>query len=70
MSKAGRSLKVGDEALTDFNRGWTLVRIIERIDGTKSQSGIQFRVDPPLRGRDKATLYDADWFEPLPEFLL
>ena len=71
MSKAGRNLKEGDEALTDFNgRGMTLVRIVARIEGTSSQSRICYRVSPPLKGGDARTQYDADWFEPCPPDLL
>lgn len=73
MSIVGRNLKAGDEALTDFNgRGMTLVRIVERVEGVVSQSRICYRVDPPLKGGNSMTLYDADWFEPVPEkyFLL
>ena len=71
MSKAGRALKAGDEALTDFNgRGLTLVRITERIEGTRSQSGILYRVAPSLKAGDEMTLYDADWFDPAPAKLL
>ena len=71
MSAAGRKLKAGDEALTDFNgRGLTLVRIVERIEGVNSQSRICFRVSPPLRGGDARSMYDADWFEPCPRDLL
>ena len=71
MSKAGRKLKAGDEALTDFNgRGLTLVKIIERVEGLQSQSRICYRVAPPLKGGDALTLYDADWFDPAPAALL
>lgn len=72
MSQAGRLLQEGDEALTDFNgHGLTLVRIVERIEGTTSQSRICYRVDPPLKGGNRLTQYDADWFEPAPKnFLL
>lgn len=71
MSKAGRQLKAGDEALTDFNgRGMTLVRIVERFDGMRSQSGILFSVSPALKGGREDSLYDADWFEPAPANLL
>ena len=71
MSAAGRKLREGDEALTDFNgRGMTLVRIVERIENAASQSRICFRVDPPLKGGDRLTQYDADWFEPAPATLL
>lgn len=67
MSIAGRKLEAGDEALTDFNgRGLTLVMIVERIEGTRCQSGICYRVAPPLNGGTTSTLYDADWFEPAP----
>jgi hypothetical protein len=64
VSRAGRKLQVGDEAYTDYKKGWTWVRIIERIENTKSQSGICFRVDPPLEPNDPKARYDADWFEP------
>lgn len=67
MSRAGRTLQVGDEAFTDFKKGWTWVRITERIEGTRSQSGICFRTDPPLEPYDKTVLLDADWFEPAPK---
>lgn len=70
MSKAGRSLQVGDEAVTDYNPGITVVRIVDRIEGTKSQSGICFRVVPPLEKYDPRAQYDADWFEPAPRNLL
>lgn len=70
MSKAGRSLQIGDEACTDYKRGITVVRIVDRIEGTKSQSGICFRVDPPLEQYDPKAMYDADWFEPAPKDLL
>lgn len=65
MSKAGRDLKAGDDALTDFNGcGLTLVRITERIEGARSQSGILYRVAPSLKAGDAMTQYDADWFDP------
>ncbi len=71
MSMAGRQLKPGDEALTDFNgRGMTLVRIIDRVEGLQSQSRICYRVAPSLKGGDGSTLYDAAWFEPAPARLL
>lgn len=64
----GRELQAGDYALTDFNgKGLTRVRIVQRggrRDYGHSQSGILFRVDPPLKGGDSMTWYDADWFEP------
>jgi len=68
----GRNLQAGDEALTDFNGPGPLVRvrIVERDDKRlhgHSQSGIMFRVTPPiLRNGNGASWYDADWFEPVP----
>jgi hypothetical protein len=71
MSKTGRQLQVGDDALTDFNgRGITLVRITERHENTRSQSGICFCVNPMLKGGHAYSLYDADWFEPAPKDML
>ena len=68
--KEGRLLKVGDKALTDFNgKGMTVVTITSRHEGTRSQSGICYKVDPPLKGGSEESLYDADWFQPLPEGL-
>ena len=65
MSKEGRKLNAGDKAVTDFNGGGlTLVTITERIDDTRSQSGICYRVSPPLKGGDERSQYDADWFDP------
>jgi len=46
------------------------VRIVERVEGSASQSRICYRVAPPLKGGDASTLYDADWFEPAPASLL
>ena len=68
MSKAGRKLQVGDEALTDFNGpgGLTLVKIVERFTNTKSQSGVCFRVRPLLKNCDELSRFDADWFMPAP----
>jgi hypothetical protein len=71
MTTSGRSLQPGDEALTDFNgHGLTLVIIAARRDGTRTQSGICYRVRPPLKGGDSSTWYDADWFDPAPVDLL
>ena len=70
MSKAGRKLQVGDEAITDFRPGLTLVRITARFDGTKSHSGTQFRVSPTLVMNDPDAKFDADWFDPAPKDLL
>lgn len=61
----GRTLQPGENAMTDFNgKGFTKVTIIERKSPASSQSGILFRVEPPLKGGDRETWYDADWFEP------
>lgn len=65
-----RSLKIGDKAKTMYNEGRfpTVVTITGRCaDGTQgcSQSGVLYRVDPPLRGGNSNTWYDADWFLPL-----
>ena len=67
MSKAGRKLQVGDEALTDFNGpgGLTLVKIVERFAEANSQSRICFRVWPLLKNCDERSKLDADWFEPV-----
>lgn len=65
MSKLGRKLKVGDEATTDYGKGLTLVVITKRIEKSGSQSGICYCVKPSLRGGEKWSTYDADWFEPV-----
>lgn len=71
MSKAGRMLKPGDDAVTDYNgKGMTLVRIVDRLENTASQSRICFRVTPTLKNGTSESLYDADWFEPAPRDLL
>ena len=67
MSKDGRLLQIGDSAKTDYNGSWSAVSIIDRDDTRKrghSQSGILFRVNPPLRNGTAQSWYDADWFEP------
>lgn len=64
MRRNGRTLQVGDKAVTDFNgKGLTTVVITDRNDNASSQSGVSFRVDPPLKGGDGWTWYDSDWFE-------
>jgi hypothetical protein len=62
----GRRLKIGDYAVTDYNGPGPLtrVRIVGRVDGARTQSGIIYRVDPPLKNGTAASWYDADWFEP------
>lgn len=73
MSKAGRTLSVGDFATTDFNGGRiaTKVRIIDvdRSRKSASQSGILFKVWPLLKGGTADSWYDADWFDPVPDQL-
>lgn len=75
MSKLGRQLQPGDDALTNYNgpgnprqRGplLTRVRILARKDGATSQSGTVFQIAPLLRNGTKDSWYDADWFEPVP----
>lgn len=65
-----RNMKIGDKAKTMYNGGRspTVVTIIDRCaDRTQgcSQSGVLYRVDPPLRDGKPNTWYDADWFSPL-----
>lgn len=67
--RMGRTLQVGDEALTDYNGPGpkVKVRIVERDDRRvhgHSQSGIMFRVTPNLNNGSVNSWYDADWFEP------
>ena len=67
MSKLGRTLEVGDYALTDFNGGgvMTKVEIVERKEvNSGSQSGVLFKVKPILRNGSEDSWYDADWFSP------
>lgn len=63
---AGRQLQPGDEALTDFNDPGppVRVRILERLEGTRSQSGISFPGPPsapelPSRRVDRRGLVRA-----------
>lgn len=68
MSKA-RHCKVGDRVTTDYDKsriGITEHTIIGRKD-MRSQSGIAFQVEPPLRNAGPGAWFDADWFEPMPE---
>lgn len=71
MGIRGRELQAGEMATTDFNApmrptkiGLATVEIVERREQCGSQSGIQFRVKPNLRGGHAWSWYDADWFEP------
>lgn len=74
MSIRGRELKVGDEAVTDYNGPGPMARVrIVEADYTRrhghSQSGVLFRVAPPLKNGTAQCWYDADWFEPAPPLL-
>ena len=69
MGICGRALKVGDDAVTEFNMSGPLARVrIAEADYTwrhgHSQSGTMFRVTPPLKNGTLESWYDADWFEP------
>jgi len=67
MSAEGRTLQVGDYAFIDYEGPMKMVLITARVEGKhRTQSGIQFRVSPPMRNGAEGTLYDADWFEPVP----
>lgn len=62
--RQNRELKVGDQAKTDFNEGPELLTVtIIDVKRCVSQSGVQYRVSPNLRGGDENDWYDADWFE-------
>jgi hypothetical protein len=62
--RPNRELKVGDKALTDFNEGEKPLRVtIIDVKHCVSQSGVQYRVSPSLRGGDESAWYDADWFD-------
>ena len=68
--RRGRLLHPGDMAQTDYNGEGRIVRvrIVERDETRRhgvSQSGILFRVDPPLQHGTSWSWYDADWFEPV-----
>lgn len=74
MPGRGRELQPGEPAETDFLGRTTLHVIRERREGVRNcQSGILFRVEPPLmNGFDRSnpycegpnSWYDADWFRP------
>lgn len=71
MGIRGRSLRVGDDAMTDFNGAGTSTRVtIIEADYTRrhgySQSGITFRVRGKLRNTTESDWIDAEWFEPAP----
>jgi hypothetical protein len=65
---AGVNLQVGDWAVTNYHDTQRKVRITARRERRDaSRSGIQFRVDPPLRRGDEEAddaWYDAGWFKP------
>lgn len=63
----GRYLPVGVRAQTKVTGVITEHRIVERRWGGNSQSGILFRLDPPIpAGGVLDAWVDADWFSPLP----
>lgn len=69
MSKLGRTLQPGDEALTDFDAPsvrFSRVRILDRSE-RQSQSGICFQVDGLRKSSGPDAWIDADWFEPMPD---
>lgn len=71
MSKAGASLQVGDEALTDYSgTGLTLVRITGRREGQTSESRITLSCEPRPRGMRPGDWRDSHWFEPAPQGVL
>ena len=66
MGMRGRLLQPGDEALTDFNgNGMTQVKIVSRVDNSKSQSGVMFQVKPSLKNNLPDAWIDSEWFEPV-----
>lgn len=67
MNKTGRQLQPGDMCQTDFSGKVTQHKIVRRHDGSGSQSGVMFIVDPPVHKyiREDVNWIDADWFEPL-----
>ena len=71
MGMRGRGLRVGQDALTDYNGPGPMARVtIVEADYTRrnghSQSGTLFRVRPALKNGTEQSWYDADWFEPAP----
>ena len=67
----GRTLRVGDDALTDYNGpGTTTLVTIIAADYTRrhghSQSGIQFQVRGKLKNCTERDWIDSEWFEPAP----
>jgi len=64
MSKAGRQLQIGDMCETSFSGKVTQHKIVRRMDGSKSQSGVMFVVEPTVP-KSGGGWFDADWFEPL-----
>lgn len=61
--RPNRMLKQGDKAITDYNEGTKPVTVtIIEVKHCVSQSGVQYRVSPNLRGGNESDWYDADWF--------
>lgn len=60
MEKTER--KIGDSVLCEWDEGkLTRHTITDKKTGV-SQSGIMYRVTPPLRLADKSDWIDSDWF--------
>lgn len=70
MSASSRKLQIGDAVRTDYGHHGGIPRtmtshiIVARKDGTPSQNGIMFQVEPPVRRAGIDAWIDADWFEP------
>lgn len=63
MSRASRNLQIGDRVTTDYNRDWSEHVIVERMQPSRTGSGIAFKVEPFVKG-STGDWMDADWFEP------
>lgn len=67
MSAASRKLDVGARVTTDFSKRITTHTIITRMAPATSQSGVLYKVSPPVPGAGDDAWIDADWFEPARE---
>lgn len=61
IDRRARNAKAGDWVRTNYSGRLTEHRIMARMEGARSQSGIMFKLHPPVP-KSSGGWIDADWF--------
>ena len=56
------AFEIGETVETPFTGSWTRHRIVERFRSKHGQSGVVYRVDPPVHPNIGSAKMDAAWF--------